>query len=47
MLEEIERVPKLLEPQMLLKHVRIDNRQEGEISFASGHTIRITMLRNP
>ena len=40
MLEEIERVPDLLEPQVFLKHVRIDNRQEGEISFANGHTIK-------
>jgi hypothetical protein len=40
MLEEIERVPDLLEPQVFLKYVRIDNRQEGEISFANGHSIK-------
>lgn len=40
MLEEIEKVPDLLEPQVFLKHYKIDNRQKGEISFANGQIIK-------
>jgi hypothetical protein len=40
MMEEIERVPELLEPQVFIKHVKIDHRQEGEIGFANGQIIK-------
>ena len=40
MLEEIERLQDLLEPQVYLKHIQMDNRQDGEISFDNGHNIK-------
>lgn len=40
MLEEIERLQDILEPQVYLKHIQIDHIQDGEISFDNGHMIK-------